>query len=312
MGLAPYLGQNMMLAGLRMITFSLCLILTAHQAECSATHVLIAVGLGGNEKYALEFEQTASASALHFGKVSDDVTLLLEEAAGREAIQATLSEIRARLEPEDILVLLFVGHGSYDGENFRFNVRGPDFTAEELASWLEPVPARRQLVVFTGSSSGAVHGPLERTGRSIISATKSGEERNATVFGQFFVAALEDSRADINKDQYITATEAFQYASHQVDQYYSSRNTMATEHPMSKGPEALMVLAYLGDAAVQAAAPSPLLARLKALERDIAALKVDKSNYTPDDYFEELQRLLLELAFVEIELKQSAVKEVVP
>jgi len=247
------------------------------------------------------------ALARHFNSVSNDITLLQGERADQDTIHQSLNDIARRTLAEDTLVLIFVGHGSYDGERFRFNVKGPDFTARELASWLDPVRAEHQLVVFTGSSSGAVLGPLERAGRTIFSATRSGEERNATVFGQFFVAAFEDNVADTDKDQRITAFEAFQYAASRVEQYYESQNMMQTEHPTSSrsGP-AKIILARLQNKPTPAPASSPLLARATELELAIYALKLDKASYSQDAYFDQLQRLLLDLAFVEMELKRTA------
>ncbi len=282
-----------------------CLLVSA-QARSADTRALVVAGLGGEEDYELRFQRHATAAADQLREVTDDVTLLLGEAADREAVQATLGEILRRARTEDTLVLLFVGHGSYDGERFRFNVPGPDFTGQELALWLEPARARRQLIVVTGSASGAALESLERDGRSLITATKSGEERNATVFGRFFAAALADDAADVDKDRTITAQEAFRYAADMVDQYYATQNEMATEHPQSAGPEPVMVLARLDIATGFDPALAHLYDRREALELDISMLAAEKLRYAPDDYFAELQRLLLDLAAVENQLARPA------
>lgn len=278
-----------------------CLLVSV-QAHSADTRALIVAGLGGEDDYELQFQRHATAAADRLREVTDDVTLLLGEAADREAVQAALGEMVQRVRAEDTLVFMFVGHGSYDGERFRFNVPGADFTAQELALWLESARASHQLIVVTGSSSGAVLEPLEREGRTLITATRSGEERNATVFGGFFSAALEDDAADIDKDGTITAREAFHYAADRVDQFYAGQNEMATEHPQSAGPEPVMVLARLTTALRFDPALAHLYDRREALELDIAALSTDKANYSPDDYFAELQRLLLDLAAVENQL----------
>ena len=36
------------------------------------------------------------------------------------------------------LWLVLIGHGTFDGQEAKFNLRGPDFTATELALWLRP------------------------------------------------------------------------------------------------------------------------------------------------------------------------------
>ena len=63
-----------------------------------------------------------------------------------------------------------------------------------------------------------------------------------------------------------------------------------------------MVLARLTTALRFDPALAHLYDRREALELDIAALTTDKANYSPDDYFAELQRLLLDLAAVENQL----------
>lgn len=284
---------------------ALCQVLVTQPAICAETRILIAVGIGGDARYQQEFEQQGNALSRHFRTVANDVTLLQAEHANRDAIYQALTEINKRTEADDALVLMFVGHGTYDGEHFRFNVKGPDFTALELADWLEPVRAGQQLVVFTGSSSGAVLEPLELDTRTVFAATRSGEERNATVFGQFFVTAFEDNSADTNKDFRVTAFEAFQYASTRVEEYYDSQNTMMTEHPTSNGSESAIILAHLGTGSFEQFVSSPLQTRVDELEREINALKVNKAQYSQDEYFDQLQRLLLELAYIAMELKSS-------
>lgn len=281
-----------------------CLFVSSH-IQGAETRVLIVVGLGGESAYELQFQEHAEASAERLREVANDVTVLLGESVTRETVRSALAGINQRIGAQDALVVMFVGHGSYDGERFRFNIPGPDFTARELAGWLEPMAAKRQLVVVTGSSSGAVLGPLEQDGRTVMTATRSGEERNATVFAQYFTAALVDSAADVDKDRIITAHEAFSYASAAVDKHYSQLKEMATEHPQTNGPQAATVLARLERLPTIEPEFSPLVEQRTALEQDIAALRADKDNYPQDDYYTELQRLLLELVMVERQLEDA-------
>jgi len=308
-GAQTRLGESVTVAHKHPLFFSIltsvCLLVSNH-VQSAETHALIVAGLGGDSDYETQFQRHANKSAKHLREVANDITLLVGEMADRDAVQAALAEISQRTAADDALVLVFVGHGSYDGERFRFNVPGPDFTATDLAGWLEPVAAKRQLIVLTGSSSGAAQTPLEHPGRTVITATRSGEERNATVFARYFSEALEANAADIDKDLRITAQEAFSYAAHEVDDYYTSQRTMATEHPLSKGPEAAVVLARLESLPTIDPVVSPEYERRDALEHDIAALKADKNSYTQADYYAELQRLLLELVVVEIQIEDTA------
>ena len=92
------------------------------------------------------------------------------------------------------------------------------------------IPARRQLVVNTTSASGGSVAALERPGRAVIAATKSGTEKNATVFARYWVEALQDPAADTDKSDSISAMEAFTYAAKKTAAFYDSQKRLATEH----------------------------------------------------------------------------------
>ena len=76
---------------------------------------------------------------------------------GKDATKAKVTEVLGTVahqaKAEDDLVLTLIGHGSFDGEEYKFNLVGPDVSAGELAALLDKVPARRQLVVNTTSAS---------------------------------------------------------------------------------------------------------------------------------------------------------------
>ena len=257
------------------------------------TRALIASGLGGTPDYDLEFQRHANRAAGGLRKVTDDVTLLIGDTADREAVETALDAIAGRSSADDSLIFVYVGHGSYDEEHFRFNVKGPDFTAMELQGWLADMPAEHQLVVVTGSSSGAAQLVLERPGRTVITGTRSGGQRNATVFGAYFTAALSEEAADLDKDQRITAAEAFAYAEARVKQHYAAGNEMSVENPVAKGPEPVMVLAHLeAIRAVTDPEHAHLYAERDSLELDIMALQDQKDRFEADAYLAELQRLL--------------------
>ena len=210
----------------------------------------------------------------------------------------------ARTDPADNFVFVYVGHGTYDGHAFRFNVPGRDFTGAELNEWLGSIEAKHQLVVVSGASSGALLDSFARENRTTITGTRSGDQKNATVFARYFAGALASDAADINKDERISAKEAFDYAKARVEGFYEEKGQMATEHPQSQGPTPAIVLAQLGEIEVD-----PRLAHLigqrEALELEIEQLKARKSGMTDDAYLAELQKLLLELAMVEKQLEES-------
>src|SRR5207302_9438679 len=105
-----------------------------------------------------------------------------------------------------------IGHGSFDGEEYKFDLNGPDVRAGEIAKMCDHVAAGRQLIVDTTSASGGAVQILGRPWRAVIAATKAGTEKNSTVFARYWVEALEDPGADTDKSDSISAMEAFRYA----------------------------------------------------------------------------------------------------
>ncbi len=276
--------------------------LAAAQTTAGETRALIIAGLGGEPEYEETFQQEAGRLADRLGDVADDVTLLTGTDVSAGTVHSALTALTTRLRADDALLFAFIGHGSWDDEQFRFNVPGRDFTATDLGGWLDAAPAKHQLVIVTGASSGAVQDVLGASGRTVITGTRSGEQRNSTVFGRYFTAALSDDDADTDKDGRITGVEAFAYAEASVAQHYSRAGEMSVEHPVTSGPEPVLVLARLEHATVPSSMDADLIARRDALELDIANLRSRRDDYTTEAYFAELQTLLLEMATIEAQL----------
>jgi hypothetical protein len=268
-------------------------------------YYLIVGGLGGEPAYAEQFAKDTTALATVARRTTGDsrVTVLEGDAATREAVVKSLEALRTRAKAADSLVVILVGHGSYDGEAYKLNLPGPDIDGAELAKLLSAIPARSQLVVNTTSASGAVLESWTADGRTLITATRSGFERNATRFAQHFAAALAAGSADINKNGVITAQEAFDYASRRVADSFTNDGTLATEHPQIAGGAA----ARFTVARLASAAPAPstdpavvaLTAERERLDSEIEALRARRESMPNEAYLAELQRLLVELADVQ-------------
>jgi hypothetical protein len=220
-------------------------------------------------------------------------------------------------------MLLFIGHGSYDDIDYKLNIPGQDISATELNEALNKIAAR-QVVVLTTSGSGGAIKKLQRDKRVIISATKAGSERNATVFARFWVEAFRDGSADTDKNQTLTALEAYKYAKTKTKDYFDTQKRLATEHPLledtGKGegeadPSAAngqglvagrFPLLHLGSATAIAATPAKqaLLKRKDELETSIDELKYRKAAMDLPAYNRQMQGLLLELAKVQASLDQ--------
>jgi hypothetical protein len=273
-------------------------------------YYLIVGGLGGEPTYSEQFAKDTDALATVARRTTAQgrVIVLKGEAATREALVNSLESLRTRAKAADSVVVMLVGHGSYDGEAYKLNLPGPDIDGEELAKLLGAVPARSQLVVNATSASGAILEKWAAEGRTLITATRSGFERNATRFAQHFAAALATGSADINKNGAITAQEAFDYASRSVADSFEKDGTLATEHPQIAGGAATRFtvarLASAGPAASVSTNPAvaALIAEKEKLDAEIEALRGRRESMANDAYFAELQRLLVQLADVQAKI----------
>jgi Peptidase C13 family len=285
-----------------------CIGLLALPAQ-AATHYLIVSGIGGQPQYEESFARYAQMLERAARKSATDaasVTVLSGEDATREALESSLEALAASVTESDSVAIFFVGHGSYDGEQYKLNLPGRDITGEELNKLLVAVPARTQLIVNTTSASGAVLDDWKADGRTLITATRSGAERNATRFGEYWAQALSSEEADTNKNGIVTAQEAFDYAERRVADSFESDGALATEHPQLVGDGAeRFTAARLVAPQTQTPAQRELSARLEALETQIADLRDRREELPSDEYLNQLQSLLVELALVQRQLDEA-------
>jgi hypothetical protein len=288
----------------------------------AASFYVVVAGLGGEPDYEQRF--TAAAKDLDrifkaSGPAAHVYTLTGSQATASQLTE-TMGEVARNAKADDDFTLILIGHGSFDGVEYKFNLVGPDVTAAELAAMCDHIAARRQLIVDTTSASGGAIQFLERPGRAVVAATKSGTEKNATVFARYWVEALQDSATDTDKSDSISAMEAFTYAAKKTAAFYDSQKRLATEHAVfndvgggdavreaGNGEGALMAsftLLRLG--ANQQAANDPvkraLLDKKDELEQKIDTLKYQKAAMDPEDYKQQLTDALVELAKVQEEL----------
>ena len=223
------------------------------------------------------------------------------DATKAKGLTASLeTDRRARRKPQDVFMLMMIGHGSFDGSEYKFNLPGPDISGTELAAQLNRIPATRQLVVDMTSASGGVTAALKKDGRTVITATKTGTEKNATVFARFWVEALRDPAADADKNEIISALEAFRYAQAKTAAFFTDQKRLATEHAQiddQTRAAAFPVLRFGSAAAViNDPAKRELVAKKEEIENQIDALKYQKDLMAPDDYKRQIASLLLQLA----------------
>jgi hypothetical protein len=298
-------------------------LLFAVPARAAVYYVTVA-GLGGEPDYEQEFTSLAMDLDKLLKASGSDVHVytLTGKDATRANLTDTLAMVASEAKPDDDFVLTLIGHGSFDGFEYKFNLPGPDISATDLAVLCDRVPAKRQLIVNTTSASGGSVAALEKHGRAVIAATKSGTEKNATVFARYWVQALHDPEADVDKNDAITALEAFRYATTRTAEFYDAQKRLATEHAVFEDTglhdavreastdtgEGLLLSSFtlirLGAAQKAYADPAKraLLARKEELERQIDTLKYQKAAMSQDDYKSQLTAALIELAKVQEEL----------
>lgn len=290
----------------------------------AATHYITVAGLGGEADFEQRFTGWAQTidQVLRTSRTDARIETLSGANATRARIREVLEKAAQDCGPADAIALMLIGHGTFDGQDYKLALPGPDITATELATLLNKNRAGRQVVVNMTTSSGASLAALQKAGRIVITATKSGTEKNATVFPRYWAEALRDPAADTDKSETVTALEAYRYAALKTTGFYESQKRIATEHPMledsGKGEgvrdpkleegQGRLAAAFtlLRFGAAQAAAKDPakqkLLARKEQVEQLIDKLKYEKAAMDATQYKSELAKLLLELARLQEEI----------
>lgn len=281
----------------------------------AATFTFIVAGLGGEPEYEQRFREQATAIAAAAEKAAGapgHVVVLTGEQARRDSLRREFQTFAAKVKASDSATVVLIGHGTYDGEDYRFNVPGADITGAELGQLFDRLPAKQQLIVNATSSSGATTEQWQRSERVVITATKSGGERTATRFAQFWLQAISSDAADVNKDEVVTAAEAFDYANRQVAASYKSEVALATEHAHIAGEDtATFAVARIGASALSGSDPevAALLTQRGKIEQDLDGVKGRKAALSQDEYYDELEGVLVRLAQLQ---KQIDAKRVVP
>lgn len=305
---------------------AILLLLGATEAKAQA-HVLIVSGLGGEPRYVEEFHQWGTtmvdAARERFGLPAENVTYLAENPARdparingisrSEEVEAAITRIAARAEPDDRILILLIGHGSMDTRGARLNLPGPDLTAEEYATLLDALPTQPVVFVNSGSASGGFQDALAGPNRTIITATRTGMERNETVFGKYFVAAFAEDGADADRDGRVSIAEAFEYAVRETERSYTTANLLQMEHARMEGGPELARSFHLGAApVVPADVPAEVRAlyeRRQRLEQSIETLRGRSGQMEPAAYQSELEALLLDLARTNREIQEQGETE---
>lgn len=309
---------------LALSTFTPCLAASALSSAEDRTTVIVVVGAPGETEYGQRFSQWATnwvnAVCKAEGKAITIGLAVTNSVPDKEQLKQTLSA-----EPKAVtgdLWLVLIGHGTFDGQEAKFNLRGPDISATELAVWMQPFK-RPLAVINCASASAPFLAKLSAPGRVIITSTRSGYEQNYARFGQYISEAIIDPKADLDKDGQTSLLEAFLMASRRVAEFYETEGRLASEHSLiddngdglgtpadwfrgiravkkSKDNTAVDGLRahqfHLLRSEMERKLPAEKRLRRDELEQAISALREQKGQLNEDEYYGELEKLLLEMA----------------
>lgn len=282
--------------------------------------VIVIAGAAGEPEFApdiaLQLEAWAKASAQATAKhiaITDSET-------DRERVKSAL-EAEPKTGPGEVWIVL-VGHGTFDGKEAKLNLRGPDLSATDLAEWLKPFE-RPLAIIDTTSSSAPFLAKLAGKKRVVVSATRSGSEQNYARFGKFLAEAVGDPKSDLDKDGQISLLESFLSASHRTSEFYKTEGRLATEHALiddtgdglgtpadwfrgviatKRAREGVPLDGlrahqfHLVRSAMEQQLPPEVRAQRDQLEQQIAVLREKKAKMNEEKYFQELEKMMLELA----------------
>jgi hypothetical protein len=292
------------------------LVAVAAVAARAESYYLVVAGLGGEAEYEQRFTGWASdLTKLLKTEPNSKVETLAGKDATKANIEAKMREVASASKPDDEFVLLLIGHGSFDEQDYKFNIPGPDISAKELAAGLDKIQAKQAVILMTSSSGGAIP-VLQKPKRVVVTATKSGTEKNATIFARYFIEALRDKEADTDKSEILTVQEAFHYAEQKTAKFFETQKRLATEHaviedagkgegvkdPSPDNGEGLVAgrfaLLHLGSVAALVNDPEKqkLLKHKEDLEAAIDQLKYEKASMALPQYRQQMQEYLLDLA----------------
>lgn len=298
----------------------------------AAAYDVIVCGSGGEAEYEQRFaawgQRLRRVLVEEMGHDADKVQLLSGASAGLDGIRRAFADVAARLDSADVLYVFLVGHGSYRDGVAKLNIPGPDLSAAALDSLLHRTAAARVGVVNAASASAAFIGALSGPGRAVCTSTRSPEQRNASVYPEHFVAALEDGGADGDRDGRVSFWEACRAGAERTAAWYAAEGRLATEHALldddgdglgtrldeavgGGGDGAQAQTLYLRRWDWGSGVPEAWVEEYRlALER-VEAWVEGKASVEPAAYQRRLEGLLIEAARLGRRLRQAA-SEAVP
>ncbi len=312
----------------RLFLFALltgCVFAAAARAEdTDPTRIILVVGASGADEYETLFSEWSDHWVSLADKAKAGLVSIGKSDAGkltdREQLKTSIQEVPA--EGTAPLWIVMIGHGTYARGVAKFNMRGPDVSAAELAEWLGP-QKRPIVIVNCASSSAPFINKLSGNNRIVVTATRSGAQQNFARFGEYFSKAIASPDSDLDHDDEVSVHEAFLRASNEVQQFYNAEARISTEQALiddngdGRGTPAKMFrgvrpVAKAKDGAVLdggramriALSPSGKQLTLTAaeqqtrddIERQLDQIRAGKSELAEAEYDAKIEPLMLQLA----------------
>jgi hypothetical protein len=309
----------------------LCAMAVPGSVSADERYALIVSGVSGTEKFAASQKTWVSslqATLQRLGFAADRMTVLSEDGAGttianRDNVTRVLTSLKSSLTADDILLVVLIGHGTFDGTVAKFNLVGPDMDSREWKAAFDGYAARLVFVNTTSSSFQFVPA-LSAKNRIVIAATDSAAQKYATLFPQYFIEGLDQgAKADNDKNGRLSVWEAFAYASQAVKQAFEKQGTLVTERSIiddngdgvgqeataAAGKDGVIAKTTFLDPLPASSSGNTALAGLEkqrvTLEAEIEQLKGRKGEMPAGQYGEEFERLAIELAKVSAQIRST-------
>lgn len=281
-----------------------------------AREMLIVVSEPGDANYETEFRRQATAWQNLAAKAEMEVRTIGLEKEGPDGDFARLEKSLAAISKTGgDLWMVWIGHGSFDGRTANFNLRGKDIDTARMKELLKPF-TRRLILLNLFSASAPFLPPLAGENRVVVSSGRGPGERNYSRFGGKFADALTDPAADLDLDGSLSLLEVTLHASSNTRAFYEDAQRVLQEHAViddngdgqatstddfkglravtgSDGATAREI--YLLTPGVDSLSPEAKAQRAK-LELSIDALRKRKHQLPENEYYEQLERLMREMA----------------
>jgi hypothetical protein len=324
------LSRGAALAVAVMVLIVLMAPVAARSASAQERYALVIAGAAGGDAYAAKLtvwrQGLVSVLRGKLGFEGNHIQVFAEngsdaQPATRERVSAALEQIARAAGPQDLVLIVLLGHGSFDGVEAKFNLVGPDLDTNDWRDLLRPVRARVVFVNTTGASVPFLE-RLSGPRRIIVTATETPAQKFDTIFAEHFIGVLGDAAADLDKDGRVSVLEAFSAASRHVKQQYERAGQLPIERAMlddngdrvgkwagGEGADgATAARTFLdGQETVVPADPAlaELLQRRAALEAQVDDLRARKMLMPPDEYAKEFERVMIDLARVSREIRRK-------